>query len=274
MKKLLLSIGFILTMTIANAQILNYSVGDVVADFTVTTIDGESINLYDITATGQYVFIDFFFVDCGPCQLTAPHFNELHETYGCNEGDIFCMSMNTGQDDDAYVQTYEDNYGGDFAPCPIISGDGDAGNVDTDFNPAAYPTICLIGPDNTILNLDIWPVSSYMTFVDALVAEGFTPTEMECTVTGIDEYSNELNVVAYPNPANDFIILEVNDVVSSVKLVEIFNTSGQKVMTKNVESSSQGRIEINTSEFENGLYIATIYNENNQVSTVRFNVVK
>lgn len=272
MKKLLLFIGFIFTMTIANAQILNYSVGDVVADFTVTTIDGESINLYDITATGQYVFIDFFFVDCGPCQATAPHFNELHETYGCNEGDIFCMSMNTGQDDDAYVQTYEDNYGGDYAPCPIISGDGDAGLVNTDFNPAYYPTICLIGPDNTILNLDIWPISSYQTFVDALIAEGFTPDEMECT-TGINEYNSSLTVNVFPNPAKDFINLELSDATASIKMVEILNAAGQKVMVQHAETNTTS-IKIDLNNFENGIYLATIYDMNNQMTTVRFNVVK
>ncbi len=272
MKKLLLFVGLIFTISVANAQILNYSVGDVVDDFTVTTIDEESINLYDITSTGQYVFIDFFFVDCGPCQSTAPHFNELHEIYGCNEGDIFCVSMNTGQDDDAYVQTYEDNYGGDFAPCPIVSGDGDAGLVNTNFNPAAYPTICLIGPDNTILNLDIWPVSSYMTFVDALIAEGFTPTAMECT-TGINDYNSELNANVFPNPAKDFINFEINDFSSTIKLVEIFNTSGQKVLVQNIETSTS-TIKIALNDFENGLYIATIYDNNDQMTTLRFNVIK
>ncbi|MEM0519437.1 TlpA family protein disulfide reductase [Aequorivita flava] len=86
---LLLFIGFTI-----NAQVNNYSVGDVVDDFTVTDIDGVEHNLYSITAQGKYVWLDFFFADCVPCQQTAPIFNEFFDKYGCNEGLVFCLSIN------------------------------------------------------------------------------------------------------------------------------------------------------------------------------------
>lgn len=274
MKKLLLSFLFIFTFAVSNAQILGYSVGDVVDDFTITTIDGEEINLYDITATGQYVYIDFFFVDCGPCQATAPHFNELHETYGCNQGDIFCVSVNTGQDDDAYVETYEDNYGGDFEPCPISSGDGGSGVVNTDFSPAAYPTICLIGPENTLLNADIWPIDSYMTFVDALIDEGFTPEAMECSVVGIDELNSKPKISIYPNPADQFITISIEG-NEALEYVEFYNYSGQKIGMQDLgEVSNSNSFRIELDNFESGLYLAKFYNKSNEVQTLKFSVLK
>ena len=79
----------ILTATFGlNAQIQNYSVGATVNDFTVTDIDGNSHTLSDYTSAGKWVVLDFFFVDCPPCQATVQYFNELHEKYGCNEGDL------------------------------------------------------------------------------------------------------------------------------------------------------------------------------------------
>ena len=46
--------------------------------------------------------------------------------------------MNTGQDDDAYVESFMTNYGGSFEHAPAISGDGGAGAVNTVFNPSGY----------------------------------------------------------------------------------------------------------------------------------------
>lgn len=274
MKKLLLSIGLIISLTSVNAQIQGYNVGDVVDDFTITTIHGEEINLYSITETGKYVYIDFFFVDCGPCQATTPHFNQLHETYGCNEGDIFCMSVNTGQDNDSQVENYENTYGGDYSYCPIASGDGGCGAVNTAFNPFAYPTICLIGPDNKLLNADIWPISTYTDFVDALTATGFTPTEMDCSTVGLEELQSEFSAVVYPNPANSIITIQLNG-KASVKYIEFYNGSGQKIAVRNFENNTgSSEIKIDISDFDNGLYITNIIDDNDNVITTRFNVLK
>jgi thiol-disulfide isomerase/thioredoxin len=271
MKKLLLLITCLFFFNLAHAQIQGYSVGDTVDDFTITTIDGEEINLYTITAGGQYVYIDFFFVDCGPCQNTAPHFNQFHDAYGCNEGDVFCMSVNTGQDDDAYVESYETNYGGDYSPCPISSGDGGSAVVDNDFNPAAYPTICLISPDNVLLNGDIWPISSYSDFADALVDEGFTPELMECTALSVKEIESKEAFSVYPNPASDHITISADG--SIIQAIEMFNSIGNKVYQVRANASAN-TVNVDVSGLDAGIYIVNIYDENNVKSSERINVIR
>ena len=52
------------------AQSYNYPNGSTVADFTVTDIEGDVHNLYDLTAQGKYVLLDFFTLWCAPCQET------------------------------------------------------------------------------------------------------------------------------------------------------------------------------------------------------------
>ena len=51
--------------------------GTTVNNFTVTDTDGNEHDLYTITASGKYVFLDFFFDTCPPCQSTTPIFNEI-----------------------------------------------------------------------------------------------------------------------------------------------------------------------------------------------------
>lgn len=73
-----------LTTAVNTAQVANHDYGDVVDNFTVTDVDGNSCNLYHITSRGKYVYLDFFFADYVPCQLTQATFNEVYDKYGCN----------------------------------------------------------------------------------------------------------------------------------------------------------------------------------------------
>jgi len=52
MKNLFLTFAFLTLPILANAQTTNYSVGDVVDDFTVVDTEGVEHNLYSITASG------------------------------------------------------------------------------------------------------------------------------------------------------------------------------------------------------------------------------
>lgn len=173
---------FLFTTFVSQAQIQGYSLNDVVDDFTVTDIHGDEHNLYTYTSEGKYVFIDFSFTSCGPCQTTAPIFNEFYDKYGCNNGEVVCMSMfgTLSTDHDPEVEAFENTYGGTFNHAPAISVDGGATPVDSNFNPAAYPTVCLIDPDNKIIKLDIWPING-IGDLEATFSSEFNPTPMNCT---------------------------------------------------------------------------------------------
>jgi thiol-disulfide isomerase/thioredoxin len=93
------------------AQVQNYAVGDTEDGFTLTDTDGVEWNLYDLTAQGKYVYLDFFFDICSPCQTTQPIYNEFHDTYGCNEFEIFVISINNGTDNDQELIALENSFG-------------------------------------------------------------------------------------------------------------------------------------------------------------------
>lgn len=219
------------------SQVQNYNVGDVVNDFTVTDTEGVEHNLYTETAAGKYVFLDFFFDTCPPCQQTTPIFNELHQKYGCNDGEIFCISINNGSDTDPEVIAFENNFGGPFEHAPAVSADGGAGPVDTDFGITAYPTYCLINPNNEIIVLDIWPINNVGTFEAAFPA-GFDPAPMDCQPILAIENAIFLDQVSiYPNPVRASQNVQISLPEAIETSVTIFDVLGRRVHTGNYTTS-------------------------------------
>ncbi len=269
MKKLILIVFLSITVYTAQAQIQGYSLDEVVENFEVVSTAGDTINLYDVTASGQWVILDFFFVDCPPCQGTTPIFNEFYEKFGCNTGDIFTVSISGNpSDNNDYVQFFEDTYGGDFAHGPAVGIDGGGTDVDNRFSPSYYPTFALISPDNKILNIDIWPISDYNTFVNAVTTAGGEINEKACGLTDVEDFTI-LELQVFPNPATEMINLTLNDQLGTKAIAEIYNSVGQKVSSFNAQV---GQNSVDVSNLPSGMYHLKIADDTGLKATAKFSV--
>ncbi|MBK8581601.1 MAG: redoxin domain-containing protein [Flavobacteriales bacterium] len=260
MKKLLLISSFALWGTTLFAQTSNYANGSTVADFTVTDIEGHTHSLYDITSQGKYVVLDFFFTTCGPCQITAPYFNQLHETYGCNSQDLYCLTINNGQsiDNNAAVAAYENTYGGSYAHSPAISNEGNGGPVTDIFGVGAFPTYCLISPDNVMVVNDMWPISSMANFVAFFPANsGIEPAA--CLVS-VSENSNSKSFTAQPVPSTGKVTLDMSGMAPGTADLKVFDLLGQSVLSRKVVITPNGiaRHELDLSSLADGQYLCTM----------------
>ena len=139
-------------------------------DFTATDCHGTEIHLFDILDGGQYVLIDFFFVNCGPCQQATPKVVESYYAMGCNMHDVFYMEI-SDRDSDAACQTWCQNYGVEY---PTISGPAGGTTIcgSSMYNIPAFPTVILIAPDRSILINDLWPINNAQTVINALEQHG------------------------------------------------------------------------------------------------------
>lgn len=256
MKKIY-SFLFSLSIVVASqAQVLNYNEGEIVDNFTVTDTDGVSHDLYAYTAAGKYVILDFFFVACVPCQQTTPIFNELHDKYGCNAGDLICISMNSGSDTDAQVVAFENQYGGSFNHAAAVSAEGGAGAVTTNFGIAAYPTFTLIGPDNSMLETDIWPVANVGTF-EATFPNGSGIEVMACSVS-VDEIKNGMEWKGvYPNPTQGIATMSYTLKQASTVRIALYNLIGEKVATiaNNNQMAGEHQVNFDFSAYPSGIYM-------------------
>jgi thiol-disulfide isomerase/thioredoxin len=139
-------------------------------DFTATDCHGTEIHLFDILDGGQYVLIDFFFANCGPCQQATPKVVESYYAMGCNMHDVFYMEI-SDRDSDAVCQNWCQNYGVEY---PTISGAAGGSTIcgTSMYHIPAYPTVILIAPDRSILINDLWPINNAQTVITALEQHG------------------------------------------------------------------------------------------------------
>lgn len=150
----------------------------VAVDFTAETIYGDTIHLFDILDNGQYVVIDFFFTTCGPCQQTAPIVNQSYNDFGCNYGDVFFMSISTG-DNNAACILFDETYGVEY---PTISGvEGGGTQINNTYQIGAYPTVILIAPNYDIIEQDIWPIPNVNALNTPILNAGCQMMECPCT---------------------------------------------------------------------------------------------
>ena len=159
-------------------------------DFTVTDLEGNTINLFEILDGGQYVVIDFFFTSCGPCQSAAPFINEAYEHFGCGDHDVKFIAMDTG-DDNAACEWFDETFGVTYPTVSGIEGGGTA--VCSAYGIPAYPTVILIAPDHSILEQDIWPIPNAGAVISPLESYGLqahecgaTPLSAEFEASAVD----------------------------------------------------------------------------------------
>ena len=255
MKKPVLILTFLATSLFASAQTNNYPIGSTVANFTVTDINGVSHSLYNYTSQGKYVVLDFFFTTCPPCQATAPYFNQLHETYGCNTADLVCLTIDRGDSNNGAVAAYENTYGGTYTHSPAVSNEGGSAAVKNAFGVNAYPTYCLIGPDNKMLQNDMWPISSMANFVSYFPSGGVI--QPAACATGVTEIQTSRIISIHPSPSTGAVTVELDGMGSGNVTMELFDMLGKQVRTISLGGAANGAVRqnVNLADLQNGQYL-------------------
>lgn len=157
-------------------------------DFEVTDLEGNNIHLFELLDEGNYVFIDFYFTTCVPCQDAVPKISEAFEYFGCGEHDVFFMAMDYGNTDAQCIE-FDEEFNVAYPSVSGVEGGGTA--VCDAYQIPLYPSIVLIAPDRSIVEQNIWPIPSAEVVISTLESYGIT--ENNCSLDAdFIAYNNDI----------------------------------------------------------------------------------
>lgn len=98
-------------------------------------------------------------------------------------------------------------------------------------------------------------VEEYVCWVDDITFPGNT------MILGVESVEDDSNMEVYPNPANDIIYVKGDN----IQYVEIYNTVGSRVISKNVIDSES----INIADLTSGIYFVRIVDKQGNTTTTK-----
>jgi len=146
------------TPTPEPTSIIGSEVGRMAPDFTLTTLDGDSITLSDFR--GKTVFINFWATWCGPCRSEMPYIQELYEEQ--SETGVAILAIDVGENL-AEVEEFIRDYSLTFLVLLDMSG-----TVAEKYNIRAIPTTYFIDSDGIIRDMQIGAFSNVTEIKDIL----------------------------------------------------------------------------------------------------------
>lgn len=263
MKKLLLLAAIALNAFNANAQI-----GATAPDFDVTDLNGNQIKLYqDILDQGLIAVIDVSATWCGPCWSLhdSKVLQELHELYGPNGSNqlrvvFYEADANTTLADlEGTTGSTQGNWlaGSTY---PFVNESPLTLNMGI-WAPAGFPTLNIIRPSDKQIVADPWNVLTVQGQVEAISSS----TGITLLGVGIDEVSLNEKSIAYPNPANDMLNLDLSDFNGKQTTVEIYNLQGQLTMSSTKTNLLES---IRVSDLPSGNYLLRVFNNDKTVNQI------
>lgn len=103
--QIILSAG---TISEEDMENITYKLGDMMADFTVTTPDGTEYTLSELLKTKRAVVLNFWYIECQPCNLEFPFMQEAYEEY---DDQIEILALNPVNQDDQAIADFQKELG-------------------------------------------------------------------------------------------------------------------------------------------------------------------
>jgi peroxiredoxin len=126
-------------------------IGELAPDFTLSTLEGETITLSDFR--GQIVLVNDFATWCGPCQAETPSLVDVYNSAG---EDVVFIGLNL-QESQSKVAEFKDQYD---IPYPLVL-DPD-GKVTGLYRPVGLPTSWFVDSEGVVRYIHAGPMTTAM----------------------------------------------------------------------------------------------------------------
>ena len=113
----------------------NYKLGDNMGDYTVTDVNGKSYTFSELLKTKKAIVLNFWFINCGPCQMEFPYLQAASDSYS---DDVAVIAINPTDDNEQKIQKYATQ---NELSLPLVKGEPDWINA---FSLQGFPTTVVI----------------------------------------------------------------------------------------------------------------------------------
>ncbi len=122
---------------VANADLAtsSYNLGDYMGDYTVTDVNGNTHTFSDILKEKKAIVLNFWFINCGPCQMEFPYLQKATDVY---RDDIAVIAINPTTDKENNIKKYATQ---NELSIPVVKGDQ---SWITAFGIRGFPTTVVI----------------------------------------------------------------------------------------------------------------------------------
>lgn len=86
---------------------VTFKSGDAFADMSVTTPDGTTYKISELLKEKKAVVLNFWYINCGPCQMEFPYMQQAYETY---QDDLEILAVNPYDGTDETVAEFQKKY--------------------------------------------------------------------------------------------------------------------------------------------------------------------
>lgn len=172
---------------------VQYKLGDIMHDFTLTTTDGRKITLSEVLKDKKGVLINFWYSTCSPCINEFPYMVSAYEKY---KDDIEVIAVNSyAGDNEISVKDFQATMGLTF---PVVK-DYSSG-LGTAFGIMYYPTSIFVDRYGVICLIEVGGLTSEKPFISAF--DHFSADLYEQKIfTSMDELTpTETPNVEMPSP--------------------------------------------------------------------------
>ncbi len=238
-----------------------------VPDFTFTDTNGDEHTLSEAQAEGKVILLDFFFVDCPPCNTWGPEIDAIAADYEGQTVEVWAISdrdSNAAIEGSIFNPTHTNHFvGGTEGGGPAVV-DLFAAN----FNFLGFPTYSVICNDNSI-TWDIWPLTPGAEEIRGMLTEDCGVAELQpsstATVTGLSAAQ------VTPNPVTSAATLNFDLAETTELTVRISDAFGRAVQSfdTNVYAAGANTLRLDASVMPAGIYVVTLASKTG-VNTLEF----
>ena len=203
MKLKIISVIFIIFTGLITA----FASAQTAEDFTLTSTDGITFNLYEQLDSGKIVILNFFSVGCPSCQENTPHLDSIWQAYGYNGDSLWVWGIESYNADSAQIESFRQQFGATF-PCFSTKNDTEVlGLYNITYTPQYYIT-CPVNHTSKKISFE-----SIENYIESCKSELYTNTKINNQKKPkflIFQSGNLLNMVNQENSDLYLSILKIN----------------------------------------------------------------